>query len=88
MTTSPGPGPVRGAQRGGEAVARRPEFECQTVGGPTERKSGTCDARATAYVDPRLIAKPNPTTVVTPGDRHEVSHLDAQSSETEGSRYG
>ena len=27
MTTSPGPGPVRGAQRGGEAVARRPEFE-------------------------------------------------------------
>jgi len=27
MTTSPGPGPVRGAQRGGEAVARRREFE-------------------------------------------------------------
>jgi hypothetical protein len=27
MTTSPGPGPVRSAQRGGEAVARRPEFE-------------------------------------------------------------
>jgi hypothetical protein len=27
MTTSPGPGPVRSAQRGGEAVARRREFE-------------------------------------------------------------
>jgi hypothetical protein len=26
MTTSPGPGPVGSAQRGGEAVARRPEF--------------------------------------------------------------
>src|ERR1700682_5721608 len=27
MTTSPGPGPGRSAQRGGEAVARRREFE-------------------------------------------------------------
>ena len=27
MTTNPGPGPVRSAQRGGEAVARRREFE-------------------------------------------------------------
>jgi Domain of Unknown Function (DUF1206) len=27
MTRSPRPGPVRSAQRGGEAVARRPEFE-------------------------------------------------------------
>jgi hypothetical protein len=27
MTTSPGPGPVRSAQRGGEAVARRREYE-------------------------------------------------------------
>ena len=37
MTTSPGPGPVRSAQRGGEAVARRPEFEWMARGGLVAR---------------------------------------------------
>jgi hypothetical protein len=37
MTTSPRPGPVRSAQRGGEAVARRPEFEWLARGGLVAR---------------------------------------------------
>ena len=41
-TTSPRPGPVRSAQRGGEAVARRPEFEWLARVGLVAR--GSCTA--------------------------------------------